>query len=143
GVLTLLSVKESAGAREYATQRQAICAKVAHECVVHTHICAYNTQMKSRPLTVKDLCCVSEYSRHQMRGLLAALPAFAARASQVKVAAEFSAHDLLVVALCCRLESHYGLKRARVATLAKGLAQSLSGPRPLAREARLILNFSP
>lgn len=99
--------------------------------------------MKARRLTTSDLCNVSEYSRHQMRGLLAELPGFAERAGEAKVAAEFSPHDLLVITLCCRLESHYGLKRATVASLAKELARSLSGPRPLARDARLVLGFAP
>src|ERR1043166_1752910 len=99
--------------------------------------------MKSRRLTANDLCNVSEYSRHQMRGLLAALPGFADKAVEAKVAAEFSAHDLLVVTLCCRLEQHFGLKRVTVASLASELARSLSGPRPVASDARLVLGFAP
>lgn len=99
--------------------------------------------MKPRRLTVSDLCNVSEYSRHQMRGLLAQLPEFADRAVEAKVAAEFSRHDLLVITACCRLEQHFGLKRQTVASLAAALAKSLMGPRPLAYGARLVLGFAP
>lgn len=99
--------------------------------------------MKSRRLTASDLCNVSEYSRHQMRGLLAQLPEFADRAVEAKVAAEFTPHDLLVITVCCRLEQHFGLKRQTVASLAGPLAKSLTGPRPLAYGARLVLGFAP
>ena len=78
-----------------------------------------------------------------MRGLLAELPGYAERAGEAKVTNTFGAHDLLVIALCCRLESRYGLRRAMVAAVAGELGRALSGPRPLAHEARLVLGFDP
>lgn len=99
--------------------------------------------MKPRRLTINDLCKVSAYSRHQMRGLLAELPQFARRAGEVRVAKEYSTHDLLVITACARLETRYGLRRATIGALSQELGRVLLGPRPVAKRARLILSFDP
>jgi len=90
---------------------------------------------------MSDLCVVSGYSRDQMRGLLDALPVYANRGGEARVANVFDAHDLLVVALCCRLEAHYCLKRQAVAAFAADMFKELSGPRSLGRSACLVLQF--
>src|SRR5438105_3048636 len=90
-----------------------------------------------------DLCSVSDYSRHQMRGLLDELPMYANHGTQARVAAEYTAHDLLVIALCCRLESHYSLRRTAVVAVAQDLYRQLGGPRSVAPDAKLLLRFDP
>lgn len=95
-----------------------------------------------RPITVGDLCELTGYSRDQMRGLLAELPRFAARPGAARVARVYSNHDVLVVALLCRLEAVYGLKRGAVAALCEPIAETLATPRVVSKQARLILQVS-
>lgn len=99
--------------------------------------------MSSRSLTMADLMAISEYTRDQMRGLLDAMPAYASRNTQVRVAKQYTAHDLLVVRTCVQLESRYGLQRGAVAGLSDALRSALSGPRPVSATARLLLTFDP
>ena len=81
--------------------------------------------MSSRSLTMADLMAISEYTRDQMRGLLDAIPAYASRNTQVRVAKQYTAHDLLVVRTCVQLESRYGLQRGAVAGLSDALRSAL------------------
>ena len=99
--------------------------------------------MSSRSLTISDLLAVSGYTRDQMRGLLDAMPAYASRNSQVRVAKRYTAQDLLVVLACSQLESRYGLQRGTVAGYSDGVRSVLSGPRPVSATARLLLTFEP
>lgn len=99
--------------------------------------------MSSRSLTMADLLAISGYTRDQMRGLLDAMPAYASRNTQVRVAKQYIAQDLLVVRTCSQLESRYGLQRGAVAGFSDGLRSALSGPRPVSATARLLLTFDP
>lgn len=99
--------------------------------------------MTSRSLTVSDLLAISGYTRDQMRGLLEAMPAYASRNSQVRVAKQYTAQDLLIVRTCSQLESRYGLQRSTVASFSDALRLVLSGPRPLSSTARLLFSFEP
>lgn len=99
--------------------------------------------MSSRSLTMADLLAISGYTRDQMRGLLDAMPAYASRNTQVRVAKQYVAQDLLVVRVCSQLESRYGLQRGAVAAFSDGLRSALSGPRPVSATARLLLTFDP
>lgn len=99
--------------------------------------------MARRPITVADLAALTGYSRDQLRGLLAELPLFTQRKGEARVANIYSSHDVLVVALCCRLETRYGLKRAAVAALSEVIARCVAVPRPLAQGARLVLDLQP
>lgn len=99
--------------------------------------------MRVRQLTMSDLCVIAGYSRDQMRGLLDSLPIYANRGGEARVASVFDAHDLLVVALCCRLEAHYCLKRQAVAAFSADMFKELSGPRSSVRGACLVLQFDP
>ncbi|MEO8410543.1 MAG: hypothetical protein ABI478_08215 [Propionivibrio sp.] len=92
---------------------------------------------------MSDLLAISGYTRDQMRGLLEAMPAYASRNSQVRVARQYTAQDLLVVRTCSQLESRYGLQRSAVASFSDALRSVLSGPRPLSTTARLLLTFEP
>lgn len=97
----------------------------------------------SRNITVADLCALTGYSRDQLRGLLNELPMYARRKSEERVAHIYSSRDVLVIVVCCRLESVYGLKRSTVSSLARRLATVLAVPRPVARGARLVLTLQP
>ncbi len=97
----------------------------------------------ARQLTMSDLCAISGYSRHQMRDLLDKIPIFDGKTGEARIAKCYTAHDLLVIAVCCRLETRYGIKRPTVGELSTQLARVLSGPRPVSRAARLLIFFSP
>jgi hypothetical protein len=90
-----------------------------------------------------DLLAISGYTRDQMRGLLDAMPAYISRGSQVRVAKQYTAHDLLVIRTCSQLESRYGLQRGTVANFSRALRNVLSGPKPVSATARLLLTFEP
>lgn len=92
-----------------------------------------------RSITISDLCELTGYSRDQMRGLLAELPRFAQRRTEARVAREYSNHDVVLVAVLCRLEMVYGLKRSVVSTLCEAIAATLMAPRKVSKEACLIL----
>lgn len=99
--------------------------------------------MARRPITAADLAALTGYSRDQLRGLLAELPLFAQRKGEARVANIYSGHDVLVVAICCRLETQYGLKRVAVAALSEVIASCMAAPRPLAQGSRLVLALQP
>ena len=99
--------------------------------------------MSSRSLTMADLLAITGYTRDQMRGLLDAMPAYASRNTQARVAKQYTAQDLLVLRTCSQLESRYGLQRGAVAGFSDGLRSALSGPRPDSAAPRLLLTFDP
>jgi hypothetical protein len=99
--------------------------------------------MVARQVTAADLVAITGYSRDQLRGLLAELPLFAQRKGEARVANIYSRQDVLVVAICCRLETQYGLKRAAVAALSEVIARCLVAPRQLGNGARLVLKLQP
>jgi len=90
-----------------------------------------------------DLLAISGYTRDQMRGLLDAMPAYASRNTQVRVAKQYTAQDLLVVQACSQLECRYGLQRCTVAGFSDAVRSILSGPRPISATAGLLLTFDP
>jgi len=98
--------------------------------------------MVSSQLTMTDLCRVTGYTRDQVRGLLdVALPERSSKGP--RVAREFRPQELILVAAMTELETRFGIKRSHVAVVAKRLAQVLSGPKSLNREARLLIAFDP
>ena len=98
--------------------------------------------MVSSQLTITDLCRVTDYTRDQMRGLLdLTLPQRSSKGA--RVAREFRAQELIFVAVMAELETRYGIKRGHVVAVAKRLSQTLSGPKPLNRQARLVVTFEP
>lgn len=97
----------------------------------------------SRPITMTDLCELSGYTRHQMRGFLGELPMYGKRKGNARVAIEYSTHDLLIVTMCCRLETLYGIRRQTVCSFAEGIARILGGPDRVIRSGRLILKYDP
>lgn len=92
-----------------------------------------------RQITISDLCELTGYSRDQMRGMLAALPRFARRYAEARVASVYSNHDVVLVVLLCRLETVYGLKRSAVAALCEPIAATLAAPRKVSKDACLVL----
>jgi hypothetical protein len=92
-----------------------------------------------RDITVGDLCELTGYSRDQLRGLLLELPRFSGKSGAPRVARIFTNQEVLMVVLLCRLESEYGLKRATVAGLCESIFSTLSTPRSVSSEARLVL----
>ena len=99
--------------------------------------------MSSRSLTMADVLAITGYTRDQMRGLLDAMPVYASRNTQVRVAKQYTAQDLLVLRTCSQLESRYGLQRVAVVGFSDGLRSALSGPRPVSATPRLLLTFDP
>lgn len=92
---------------------------------------------------MNDLCVLSGYSRDQVRGLLDKLPMYAERRGKARIATVYTAQDLIVVVLCCRLETRYCLRREAVSTLAPHISKELARPRSVDRHARLVLKFDP
>lgn len=98
--------------------------------------------MKARKITVGDIQAVTEYSRDQLRGLLDQIdPVFGVAPMESGATRIFSAHEFLVIVLCCELETLYGLKRKMVASFAAEIAKALARPRPVAHEPKLVLTF--
>lgn len=99
--------------------------------------------MSTRILKHNNLAEACGYSKDKLRGLLDELPQFANIETKARVAKEYSRHDLLVIATCCRLEARYGLRRSTVAELSVELANALRGPRPVSSKAKLVISFEP
>lgn len=94
-----------------------------------------------RPITMSDLCELTGYSRHQLRSLLDELPRFSNRHAAARVARVFSNHDVMLLAVLCRLESGYGLRRDVVAALCEPIAASLLAPRQVSSKACLVIDL--
>lgn len=99
--------------------------------------------MRARTLTAVDVCEVTGYSRNQLRGLIDELPVYAEQETTARVAREFSPADLLILSVVSVLETTYNIKRAAVASVAETLRKTLSGPRPVNRNARLLISLDP
>lgn len=99
--------------------------------------------MRHRKLTTIDVCEVTGYTRHQLRGLLDELPYYSAQVALPRVARGFTFQDLIVLSVINALEKHMGIQRAMVVPIAVLLPQALSGPKKVNRDARLIISFAP
>jgi hypothetical protein len=99
--------------------------------------------MISRWITAADLSGVTGYSRHQLRGLLKDLPGYSGKAERARVARKYSRHDLVVIAVCCELESHYGLRRDAICRIVQEIQRALSGPKSVATDAKLVATINP
>lgn len=99
--------------------------------------------MISWRITVADVAQVTGFSRHKLRGLLRELPTFEKRREKARVAREYSRQDVVILAVCCELEERYCLKREAIATLIEKLRQTLSVPRTVATDARLVIRLTP
>jgi hypothetical protein len=96
-----------------------------------------------RAITITDLSQVTGYSRHQLRGLLDELPMYKIRSEGARIAKNYSAHDMVLIALCCRLETQHGLKRQSIVAIASEIAQALSRPNRIVKSAKLLLTYNP
>lgn len=98
----------------------------------------------SRRLKAADVYRAVNYTRNQLRGLLAELDYQfeTTNVAQPRVARTYSPHDFLVLLIACELDT-MGLKRSAIAVLLPAIVQELSGPRPVARNPKLILTLRP
>jgi hypothetical protein len=96
-----------------------------------------------RKLTAADVQKVTGYSRNQLRGLLDELPAYSGQAPSVRIAREFTPHDLIVLSVVSILESRVGLRRRAIVAISELLRKVLSGPKKVNRGARLMVSFDP
>lgn len=99
--------------------------------------------MISRRITSADIVAVTGLTRHQLRALLAELPGFGTRAKQARVACEYSVQDLTVLAICCRLQTRFGVKRDAVASLVEDLRRIVREPLPAVGNLRLLITVDP
>jgi hypothetical protein len=98
----------------------------------------------SRSITTGDLSGVTGYSRHRLRALLSVLPGYGGKAEGARIARKYSRQDLAVIAVCCELESRYGLHRDAIGRLVSDVRRALSGPKTLATaDTRLIVTLNP
>jgi len=98
--------------------------------------------MKVRKLTAADVCEVTGYNRDQLRGLIKELPKWSAAPAE-RMARVYTAHDLIVLCVVHTLETLMGMRRKAIALVFEQMQDALSGPKPIARNARLVLSFSP
>jgi hypothetical protein len=96
-----------------------------------------------RAITINDLSLVTGYTRHQLRALLAELPMYQLPEEAERVAANYSALDMVLVAVCCRLEARYGFRRKAVAGYAAPIAEAINRPGGISKSSRLLLSFDP
>lgn len=134
GRLTLVSMQQC---------RQHICVQYTQMCVDYTHNCVYCTQMKARKITTTDVCKVTGYSRHQLRGLLAELPVYSGQKTEARVAREFTHADLVTLAVVHTLETSHRARRDAVASISNLLRKALTGPKTVNRGARLLISYEP
>jgi hypothetical protein len=99
--------------------------------------------MKIRKITTTDVCEVTGYSRHQLRGLLAELPVYSSQKTVARVAREFTHADLVTLAVVHTLETRYSARREAVASISTLLRKTLTGPKAVNRDARLLVSFDP
>jgi hypothetical protein len=99
--------------------------------------------MRHIRLKISDLANVNGYTRFQMRGLLSELFPNAQSGEGTLAKRVFSPHELLVVTVACEIERKFGVKRAVLALASKALSEALTGPRIVARGARLVVTFTP
>lgn len=99
--------------------------------------------MKIRKITTADVCEVTGYSRHQLRGLLSELPVYSGQKTVARVAREFTHADLVMLAVVHALETRYSARREGVASISNLLRKALTGPKTVDRGARLLISFEP
>lgn len=99
--------------------------------------------MISYRITSADLVAVTGYSRHKLRSLLHELPGFVADEKAARVAKEYSVQEMILVAICCRLEEKCGLRRDALALLEPEISKLLSTPRESSASAQLAVSLSP
>jgi hypothetical protein len=98
--------------------------------------------MRVRKLTAADVCEVTGYNRDQLRGLLKELPGWSVAPAE-RMARSYSAHDLIVLCVVHKLETVLCIRRKAIASVFRQLQSALSGPKPIAASARLVITFSP
>lgn len=96
--------------------------------------------MLSKQITIADISQLTGYSRHKLRGLLNELAEFNCRSQKERIASEYSAKDLVLLTICCELESMYGLRRKVVGALIEPLYTEMTGPRPVSEAPHLIID---
>ena len=96
-----------------------------------------------RKLTAQDVREVSGYSREEFRALRSVVGFHGVQPVQARVAEEFTRQDLLVVAVIRELEVSYGMSRSAVAQIYELLRAALKGPKPVDRDARLLITIKP
>lgn len=99
----------------------------------------------SKRLKASDVYSVANCTRDQLRGLLAELNyefEYDVQ-TQRRVARTYSPHDFLVILVACELDMTVGFKRGTIAGLLPFIARELSGPRPVARQPKLLLTTNP
>jgi len=99
--------------------------------------------MISCRITSADLVGITGYTRHKLRSLLRELPGFSNDSHGARVAREYSIQELILVAICCQLETQCGLRRDAIAVLEPELRKLLSTPRESTLSVRLALLLSP
>ncbi len=97
----------------------------------------------ARLVTAADLIALTGYNRNQLRALLLELPRFAQGKSEPRQPTVYTRHEVLIIVICCCLESRYGMRRSAVAALCDSIAECTAVPRPVARKARLIIDLDP
>lgn len=98
--------------------------------------------MRPRKLTASDVCEVTGYSRDQLKALVKEMKALPAAPSQ-RVAREYSAHDLIVLAVVHVLDVRIGIRRKNIALMLPQLRKALFGPRAVDRSAYVAITFDP
>ncbi len=96
--------------------------------------------MISSQITTADVSLLTGYSRHQLRGLIQALPGFKRRGKSERVAVEYTPKELIILTICCELESKFGLRRDVISNIVGNLQNVLSGPRMASDNSRLLIN---
>ncbi|MDO8706492.1 MAG: hypothetical protein Q7J84_16250 [Sulfuricaulis sp.] len=99
--------------------------------------------MKVRKITATDVCEVTGYSRHQLRGLLDDLLIYSRKKTVPRVAREFTRADLIVLAVVRALETRHSVRRDVIASISDLLRRTLAGPKMVNRDARLLISFDP
>lgn len=99
--------------------------------------------MKAIKLTAVDVCAVSGYARDQLRGTLDGLPPYAEQKTSARVAREFLHKDLIVLSVVFVLDIQFNIRRPGIALIIESLIKTLSGPKAVNREARLLITFNP
>jgi hypothetical protein len=95
-----------------------------------------------RKLTAADICEVSGYNRDQLRSLLKELPKWTS-APGARRARAYTPQDLIVLNVVHTLDRVIGMRRKAIASVFPLLRQALSGPKPIAAQARLSITFTP
>lgn len=99
--------------------------------------------MISASITAIDICEITGFSRHKLRGLLRELPEFAGGTEKARVARKYTLSELLLITICCELEESFGLRRKVIGALTNDIKQCLSRTRNVHMEACLHIRLKP